>query len=47
MAYAAVYGFATSVRKTRDTDLSSGKDTVTDSATTEGKKQEKAKKIHV
>ena len=47
MAYAAVYVFDASVRKTRDTALSSVKDTVTNSATTEGKKQEKAKKIHV
>ena len=46
-AYAAVYGCAVSVRKKRDPDLPSGKDTVLDLDTTEGKKQEKSKKINV
>ena len=40
-AYAEAYGFAASVQKTIYPDLPSGKDTVINSATTEGKKQEK------
>ena len=41
ITYAAVYGFAASVRKIRDPDFPSGEDTVINSATTGGKKQEK------
>ena len=40
-AYAAVYDFSASVKKKRDPDLPSGKDTAINSSTTEGKKQEK------
>ena len=40
-AYATVYGFYARIRKTRDPDLPSGEYTVINSATTEGKKQEK------
>ena len=45
--YAAVYGFASSVRKTIDPDFPSGKDTVINLATTEGKKQEKSNNMNV
>ena len=45
-AYTYVYGFAASIRKTRDPDLPSGEDTVINSATTEGKKKEKSKMIN-
>ena len=47
IAYVVVYGFATIVRKTRDTNFPSGKDTVINSATTEGKKQQKAKNMNM
>ena len=39
MVYASVYGFDTSVQKTRDPDLSSGKETVIYSTTGNKKKQ--------
>ena len=45
-AYLAVYGFSASVWKTRDPDFPSGKDNVIYSDTTEGEKQEKAKKMN-
>ena len=45
-AYAAVYGFAQSVRKIRDPDLPDTEDASIDAATADGKKQLKAKKLN-
>ena len=46
-AYTVVYGFAASVRNTRDPDLPSKKITVIYLDTMEGKKQERENKINV
>ena len=46
-AYATVYGFYASIRKTRYPDLPNVEDTIINLATTEGKKQKKENKINV
>ena len=45
-SYSAVYGFSLSVQKTKYPVFKSGEDTVTNLATAEGKKQEKAKNMN-
>ena len=46
-AYAAIHGFAQSVRKTRDPDLPATEDASINVKTDDGKKQLKAKKLNV